>query len=332
MIIVKNLTVKFNDFLALNDLSLEIREGEKFVIIGPSGAGKTTFLRALAGLNGEYEGSILIHGKELRTLSSAERKTAMIFPDAALFPHTRVKDNITYGLKKIGYTKAEIDAMCKETAELLHIEHLLERYPESLSSGEKQRAGIARAIVRKPEIMLLDEPFSNLDKRLKDELKDELLRLQEDLHMTMVMITHDQTEAMNIADRILLLNQGRMVSCDTPQKLYEKPRNLFTAQFLGNIAINTWHLQEGDVFFGKQISGERIAAVRPEDLRICDQGEPCRIFETERYDDRWLLKGQISFGPVQIIADQLPDGREVCLQLRRSFYSFDTNRGDSMND
>ncbi|MBQ1467370.1 MAG: ABC transporter ATP-binding protein, partial [Solobacterium sp.] len=201
-------------------------------------------------------------------------------------------------------------------------------YPESLSSGEKQRAGIARAIVRKPEIMLLDEPFSNLDKRLKDELKDELLRLQEDLHMTMVMITHDQTEAMNIADRILLLNQGRMVSCDTPQKLYEEPQNLFTAQFLGNIAINTWHLQEGDVFFGKPVSRECIAAVRPEDLMLSDQGEPCHILETERYDDRWLLKGQISCGPVQIIADQLPAGRDVSLELRHPYYSFDANTGD----
>ncbi len=328
MIIVKNLTVKFIDFPALNDLSLEIREGEKFVIIGPSGAGKTTFLRVLAGLNDRYEGTVMIGGEDLRKIPAEKRKIAMIFPDAALFPHTRVKDNITYGLKKIGYTKDEINAMCRETAELLHIEHLLERYPESLSSGEKQRAGIARAIVRRPEIMLLDEPFSNLDKRLKDELKDELLRLQNDLKMTMVMITHDQTEAMNIADRILLLNQGRMVSCETPQKLYEEPQNLFTAQFLGNIAINTWHLQEGDVFFGKLISRESIAAVRPEDLMLCDQGETSQILETERYDDRWLLEGQISCGPVQIIADQLPAGRDVCLKLRRPHYSFDVNTGD----
>ena len=328
MITVNDLSVRFDDFEALNDLNLNIHKGEKFVIIGPSGAGKTTFLRVLAGLNDRYEGTVMIGGEDLRKIPAEKRKTAMIFPDAALFPHTRVKDNITYGLKKIGYAKAEINTMCRETAELLHIEHLLERYPESLSSGEKQRAGIARAIVRKPEIMLLDEPFSNLDKRLKDELKNELLRLQNDLRMTMVMITHDQTEAMNIADRILLLNQGRMISCDTPQKLYEEPQNLFTAQFLGNIAINTWHLQKGDTFFGEPVSGERIAAVRPEDLQLCDQGESCQILETERYDDRWLLKGQISCGPAQIIADQLPASREVSLKLRRPYYSFDVNTGD----
>ena len=227
MIIVKNLTVKFNDFLALNDLSLEIREGEKFVIIGPSGAGKTTFLRALAGLNGEYEGSILIHGKELRTLSSAERKTAMIFPDAALFPHTRVKDNITYGLKKIGYTNAEIDTMCRETAELLHIEHLLERYPESLSSGEKQRAGIARAIVRKPEIMLLDEPFGAVDAITRINLQNELLRIHRETKKTFLLVTHDINEAMKLGNRVMIMNEGRLLQFDTPREIIRHPADPF---------------------------------------------------------------------------------------------------------
>ncbi len=222
----------------LNNVDFIAETGKITVLLGPSGAGKTTLLRCIAGLDKADEGRIFFDEADVTELTPVQRKIAMIFQNAALFEHTRIKDNIGYGLHKLGYTNSEIEQMVQSSAAALHIEHLLERYPGQLSGGERQRASIARAIVRKPSILLLDEPFSSLDARLSEELCEEMIRLQKQSGMTMIMVTHDQKEAMRTGDVIALMNEGRIVSKGTPAFLYNSPPDLFTAQFLGTPKIN----------------------------------------------------------------------------------------------
>ena len=195
---LKNIVRKYGEKKALDNVSFDCAENSRTVIIGPSGAGKTTCLKLIAGLETADEGSLYIDGRDASSLKPHERNIGMIFQDAALFPHSTVYDNIAYGMHRLGYNKDDIRKMVQETAEHLHIESLLKRYPCSLSAGERQRAGIARAIVRKPGLLLLDEPFANLDARLREELQKEIISLQKEYGMTMLLITHDQSEAVAI--------------------------------------------------------------------------------------------------------------------------------------
>lgn len=241
LIRIEHLSKSYDDTHALNDVSFVMESGRKTVILGPSGAGKTTLLRCIAGLETCESGKIFFDDEDVTAKSPAERKVAMIFQSAALFVHTKIKDNIAYGLYKLGYTKGEIETMVMRSAELLHISHLLERYPNMLSGGEKQRASIARAIVRKPSLLLLDEPFSSLDERLREELQAEMMRLQEEIGMTMISVTHDQQEAMNMADTVIFMNNGEIKASGAPEDLYLNPPNLDTAEFIGSPAVNVIH-------------------------------------------------------------------------------------------
>lgn len=235
---VEKLSTSYGKQHILKNVDFIAETGKISVLLGPSGAGKTTLLRCIAGLSKQEEGKIFFDEKDVSDLTPPERKIAMIFQNAALFEHTRIKDNIAYGLHKLGYEDSEIEQMVHSSAAALHIEHLLERYPGQLSGGERQRASIARAIVRRPSTLLLDEPFSSLDARLSEELCDEMIRLQKNSGMTMIMVTHDQKEAMRMGDVIALMNEGRIVSCGTPSELYDSPPDLFTAQFIGIPKIN----------------------------------------------------------------------------------------------
>ncbi len=228
----------YGDVQILHGIDLHIRDGEFMVFVGPSGCGKSTLLRTIAGLEDITSGELRIGERVVNDVPPAERGIAMVFQSYALYPHMNLYDNMAFGLKLAKLPKAQIDSAVKDAARILHIEHLLERKPKDLSGGQRQRVAIGRAIVRKPEVFLFDEPLSNLDTALRVKMRYEFARLHERFKATMVYVTHDQTEAMTLADRIVVLNAGRIEQVGPPRELYEHPVNLFVAGFIGSPAMN----------------------------------------------------------------------------------------------
>jgi len=228
----------FGDIQILRDIDLEIRDGEFMVFVGPSGSGKSTLLRSIAGLEDITGGTLSIGGRVVNDVPPAERGIAMVFQSYALYPHMNLYDNMAFGLKIAKVDKAEIHRLVHQAAKILNIEHLLDRKPKALSGGQRQRVAIGRAIVRKPEVFLFDEPLSNLDAALRVRMRYEFAKLHEDLKTTMIYVTHDQVEAMTLADRIVVLAAGRIEQVGTPLALYEHPDNLFVAGFIGSPKMN----------------------------------------------------------------------------------------------
>ena len=228
----------FADVHVLRDINLEVRDGEFMVFVGPSGCGKSTLLRAIAGLEDITGGTLAIGGRVVNDVPPAERGIAMVFQSYALYPHMNLFDNMAFGLKLANMPKAEIESAVNNAAKILHIEHLLQRKPKDLSGGQRQRVAIGRAIVRKPEVFLFDEPLSNLDAALRVRMRYEFAKLHEDLKTTMIYVTHDQVEAMTLADRIVVLSVGKIEQVGSPLELYEHPDNLFVAGFIGSPRMN----------------------------------------------------------------------------------------------
>ena len=228
----------YGDIKILHEIDLEIRDGEFMVFVGPSGCGKSTLLRTIAGLEEITGGELRIGGRLVNDVPPAERGIAMVFQSYALYPHMNLYDNMAFGLKLAKVPAAEIDAAVKNAAKILHIEHLLDRKPKDLSGGQRQRVAIGRAIVRKPDVFLFDEPLSNLDAALRVRMRYEFAKLHEDLKTTMVYVTHDQVEAMTLADRIVVLSAGKIEQVGSPIELYEHPDNLFVAGFIGSPKMN----------------------------------------------------------------------------------------------
>ncbi|MDP9109968.1 MAG: sn-glycerol-3-phosphate ABC transporter ATP-binding protein UgpC, partial [Pseudomonadota bacterium] len=235
---LRNVTKSFGATSILQGIDLEIRDGEFMVFVGPSGCGKSTLLRVIAGLEEITGGDLLIGGRRVNDVPPAGRGIAMVFQSYALYPHMNLYDNMAFGLKLSRVPKKEIDAAVQHAAKILHIEHLLERKPKDLSGGQRQRVAIGRAIVRKPEVFLFDEPLSNLDASLRVRMRYEFAKLHEELNTTMVYVTHDQVEAMTLADRIAVLSAGRIEQVGTPLELYEHPDNVFVAGFIGSPRMN----------------------------------------------------------------------------------------------
>ncbi|HEY5798795.1 MAG TPA: sn-glycerol-3-phosphate ABC transporter ATP-binding protein UgpC [Burkholderiaceae bacterium] len=228
----------YGDTHILRGVDLEIRDGEFMVFVGPSGCGKSTLLRVIAGLEDITDGELAIGGRIVNEVPPAERGIAMVFQSYALYPHMDLYDNMAFGLKLAKVPKPEIDRLVHNAAKILHIDHLLDRKPKDLSGGQRQRVAIGRAIVRKPDVFLFDEPLSNLDAALRVRMRYEFAKLHEDLKTTMVYVTHDQVEAMTLADRIAVLNAGCIEQVGTPLELYEHPDNLFVAGFIGSPRMN----------------------------------------------------------------------------------------------
>jgi len=228
----------FGDIQILRDIDLEIRDGEFMVFVGPSGSGKSTLLRTIAGLEDITGGTLSIGGKVVNDLPPADRGIAMVFQSYALYPHMNLYDNMAFGLKIAKVDKGEIHRLVHQAARILNIEHLLDRKPKALSGGQRQRVAIGRAIVRKPEVFLFDEPLSNLDAALRVRMRYEFAKLHEDLKTTMIYVTHDQVEAMTLADRIVVLAAGRIEQVGSPLELYEHPDNVFVAGFIGSPKMN----------------------------------------------------------------------------------------------
>lgn len=238
---------RYGDVTAVNDLNIEIVDKEFLVLVGPSGCGKSTALRLLAGLEDISDGRILIADRVVNDVAPKDRDIAMVFQSYALYPHMSVYDNMAFGLKLRKTPKEEIKRRVEEAAEILGITHLLERKPRQLSGGQRQRVAVGRAIVREPSVFLFDEPLSNLDAKLRVETRANISRLHQRLQTTFIYVTHDQTEAMTMASRIAVMNQGLLQQIDSPQNLYDNPNNIFVAGFIGSPAMN---------FFNSKITKE----------------------------------------------------------------------------
>jgi len=223
---------------AVRSLDLDIADGEFMVLVGPSGCGKTTALRMIAGLEAISKGTISIGDRVVNDVSPKDRDIAMVFQNYALYPHMSVYDNMAFGLKLQKIPKAEIDARVREAGQILGLGELLERKPKALSGGQRQRVAMGRAIVRHPQVFLMDEPLSNLDAKLRVQMRSEIARIQSDLGVTTIYVTHDQIEAMTMGDRVAVIRKGELQQVDTPQTLYDHPNNLFVAGFIGSPAMN----------------------------------------------------------------------------------------------
>ncbi len=236
---LKNICKKYpNGFEAVKDFNLEIEDKEFIIFVGPSGCGKSTTLRMVAGLEDISSGELYIDGKLVNDVEPKDRDIAMVFQNYALYPHMSVYDNMAFGLKLRKVPKDEIDKKVREAAEILDLSALLDRKPKALSGGQRQRVAMGRAIVRKPKVFLMDEPLSNLDAKLRVQMRIEIAKLHQNLGTTIIYVTHDQTEAMTLGTRIVVMKAGIVQQVDTPQNLYEKPANLFVAGFMGSPQMN----------------------------------------------------------------------------------------------
>ncbi|MCK4987922.1 MAG: ABC transporter ATP-binding protein, partial [Desulfobacterales bacterium] len=276
-------TKRFGDVVAVNGVNFEINEGEFLVLLGPSGCGKTTALRMIAGLESIDEGDIYIGERRVNDVLPKYRDVAMVFQSYALYPHMTVADNIGYPLRLRGVGKAERREAIANASRLVRLEELLNRYPKQLSGGQRQRVALARAIVRRPKVFLMDEPLSNLDAKLRGKMRAELKHLQHELGITTIYVTHDQIEAMTLAQRVAIMRQGMLQQVDTPKNVYNDPGNLFVAGFIGSPTMNFLNggLKDDDfVMPGCCIKGvgqgsrkNVILGVRPEDMKIVENRE-----------------------------------------------------------
>ena len=301
-LILKNVTKRFGDLTVLNNISLELRDGELLVLLGPSGCGKSTLLRIVAGLENPDEGEIFIGNERVDQLPPRRRGVAMVFQNYSLYPHMSVEKNLGFPLKVGGMKKVEISQRVHATAELLGLTEKLKTRPAELSGGQRQRVALGRAIIRKPSIFLLDEPLSNLDADLRTRMRQEIVQLQRELKTTTVHVTHDQAEALTMADRIALLDKGIIVQLGTPEELYKNPNSIYSAQFIGFPRIN---IIEGGVenntlmpfglpveayYLTKQSAGLLIG-LRPENIKIHPGGEyPGQVTSCEYFGEQYLVK------------------------------------------
>jgi multiple sugar transport system ATP-binding protein len=237
-VILRNVLKRYDETEVLRDVNLDIGDGEFVVFVGPSGCGKTTLMRMIAGLEDISGGDLTIDGTRMNDVPPAKRGIAMVFQSYALYPHMTLYDNMAFGLKLAGAKKPEIDAAVKNAAKILHIDHLLDRKPKQLSGGQRQRVAIGRAITRKPKVFLFDEPLSNLDAALRVKMRLEFARLHDELKTTMIYVTHDQVEAMTLADKIVVLSAGNVEQVGSPNRLYHAPANRFVAGFIGSPKMN----------------------------------------------------------------------------------------------
>ncbi|MBN8983633.1 MAG: ABC transporter ATP-binding protein [Rhizobiales bacterium] len=273
---------RFGGITAVDGVSLDIRAGEFFALLGPSGCGKTTLLRMLAGFETPDSGRILLRGEDVARVPPHQRPVNMMFQSYALFPHLNVRDNIAFGLRRAGMPRGEVSARVAELVALVRLEGLEKRRPEQLSGGQRQRVALARAVARRPQLLLLDEPLAALDKKLRDSTQRELLTLQRKLGLTFIVVTHDQDEAMTLADRIGVMNAGRLAQVATPRQLYEEPRSRWIAEFVGDINIVDGRIEAreaGRLRVATQGAG-LLTALAPRDLG--DAADVCVAIRPEK--------------------------------------------------
>lgn len=329
--------------MAVQDLSLEVEDGSFMVLLGPSGCGKSTILRLIAGLERLTEGKIYIDGVLANDLSPKDRDVAMVFQDYALYPHMDAYNNIAFGLRFRGYLKKEIERKVFEAAEILGIRGLLRRRPKELSGGERQRVALGRAIVRSPKVFLLDEPLSNLDAKLRVQMRGEILQLHKRLGTTMIYVTHDQTEAMTMGTRIGVIKEGVLQQVDTPEGLYRSPANRFIASFIGTPPMNLFKVRpikkgnaiyiKGEIFVVNVEEGlfnrllpyldkEITMGIRPEDIVSSSPGIRVVVDFIERAGPLVHLHFKEGFVMSTDARDSIPEGEpmEVSFNMEKAFF------------
>ena len=280
---LQNITKVYpNGTKAVNETSLNIEKGEFVVFVGPSGCGKSTLLRMIAGLEDITAGEIVLDENTINNIDPSERDVAMVFQNYALYPHMTVYNNMAYGLKNRGISKQEIEDKVYEVAKLLEIDQYLSRKPSMLSGGQRQRVAMGRAIVRNPKIFLFDEPLSNLDAKLRNQMRLEIKKLQRQMGVTSIFVTHDQTEAMTLGDRIVVINNGIVEQVGTPKDIYSKPNTKFVAEFIGSPQMNIFNckidngiakIDNNSINLNKSINVDDASiGIRPDDIQISDSG------------------------------------------------------------
>ena len=348
-VIIKNAVKKYGDFTAVNGISLNIEQGEFFTLLGPSGCGKTTLLRMIAGFNTVDGGEICFDEQVINTLPAHKRDIGMVFQNYAIFPHLNVADNVAYGLKARKVPKEQIIPRVDEALKMVQIDQLKARQPNELSGGQQQRVALARAFVIEPGVLLMDEPLSNLDAKLRVQMRTTIKKLQRRLGITTVYVTHDQEEALAISDRIAVMNQGNIMQIGKPEEIYRKPANPFVANFIGvsnfidctvdgqDPASATVHLHDGHSFqmpLRKPYSGEVILSARPEQLFFSEQGLPGKVNMSTFLGDFIQYEVELSTGQVLELNEYTKDvdcakndGEEVHLSFNPkqvSLYRKDT--------
>ena len=318
---IKNLHKSFGDFIAVKKSNLVIENKEFFVLLGPSGCGKTTTLRMIAGLELPTSGNIYLDKEDVGYLSASQRDIAFVFQLFALYPHMNVRNNLAFPLKMQKFSKSEIDAQVMEAAKLLRIDHLLKSKVSSLAGGDRQRVALGRALVRRPKAFLMDEPLGTLDAEFRELMCLELRKLHDDINATTVYVTHDQQEAMSMADRIAVMNEGEVLQADSPKLIYNKPKTKFVANFIGSPGMNFLPIKEKispnqssidllgssfDIPVQREgsTSDENFLGVRPENLKlVSENGVKGNIFGVEYLGSRKILTIETQLGNIKIRVD-----------------------------
>ena len=288
---------RFDSTTILHGIDLQVEDGEFVVFVGPSGCGKSTLLRVISGLESPTSGDILIDGVNVNAVSAAHRGCAMVFQSYALYPHMTVYDNMAFGLENLGEDKAQIQAKVQSAAAQLRLQDLLQRKPTQLSGGQRQRVAIGRAIVRQPKLFLFDEPLSNLDAELRVSMRSELRELHARLKATMVYVTHDQVEAMTLADRIVVLRDGKIEQVGTPLALYNRPANVFVAGFIGSPRMNFFAAEVLRQSAGSLLlpANAHTVGLRPEHVLLGEAGPlEYRVQQVEQMGSTSLLRGTLA--------------------------------------
>jgi putrescine transport system ATP-binding protein len=321
---IENVTKKFGEFVAVNNVSLNVYRGELFSLLGGSGCGKTTLLRMLAGFETPTSGKIYIDGVDMAGIPPYDRPTNMMFQSYALFPHMTVEQNVSFGLKQDKYPESEIKQRVSQMLEMVQLAPFAKRKPHQLSGGQRQRVALARSLVKQPKLLLLDEPLGALDKKLREATQFELMNIQDRLGITFMVVTHDQEEAMTLSTRIGVMNAGQIVQIGTPQEIYEYPQNKMIADFIGSVNLFEGQIVEdeqdhvlirsdeagGDIYIDHGISsapGAKVwVAIRPEKIHLTKQDL------SERHNSvRGVVKGIAYMGNLSIYLVQLDSGKQI---------------------
>jgi len=313
---IKNIAKRFGSFVALDSIDLTINDQEFMVLLGASGCGKTTLLRIIAGLESPSEGEVWIDGRRVDQLPARDRGISMVFQNYAVFPHLTVFENIAFGLRMAKLPQQEVERRVHRTAEMMHIEQLLERYSGQLSGGQRQRVAVARALAMEPDVILMDEPLSNLDALLRMEMRAELKGVLAQSNTTTIYVTHDQVEAMSMADRISVMHQGHIVQAASPIEIYRNPATKHIGSFIGNPPMNflpaqrdgdKWNVA-GQLFDGPGDSSSSVElAIRPEDVSFSDSGIPAMVRIIEPLGPHKLLTCDVQGHLFRVVLDNNVD-------------------------
>ena len=336
-VIIKDALKIYGDFTALNKVSLDIKEGEFFTLLGPSGCGKTTLLRMIAGFNSIEGGDFYFGDKRINDVPAHKRDIGMVFQNYAIFPHLTVRENVAYGLNARKVPKAEIETRVNEALELVQISHLAERKPNELSGGQQQRVALARAFVIEPSVLLMDEPLSNLDAKLRVQMRTIIKKLQKRLGITTIYVTHDQEEALAISDRIAVMKDGNIMQVGTPAEIYAKPQNPFVAGFIGVSNFLDCDVEEDGsvnikgelkitIPMKKKYVGPAKLSARPEQLFFSDHGMPGKVQFSTFLGDFVEYEVALNDGQNLIINEYTKDNQNVFENGEEVFISFDPER------